>query len=324
MIENLKNIQDCSKKIAVNDGIVVPEIITASDIDKINRFTLFDPPDGTFLMLSPNLINEPDFLIRNIVKDDSLKMMCESFLGNGMINPVTVGCKDGQIIIIAGNRRLFAAKSVGMKFIPCIVKKGDPIILSLIENTQRQDLTPIQEAELYLKIKAHFGWSQKRLAKKLKMSTSNINAALKINELPDEIKNECRYCTKYSRRFFLEILRKKTSKSQIALFSRKKAKLFSDALKSPDETDEAKSDEEEGQGGNNRRAPHEILADKFHSSLSTAKRIQGTDLSREQLSELITLYTKLGEKLRKIGIAKSRVLDFFWRKCGIFRIKKEI
>ena len=97
---------------------------------------------------------------RSILDDDEQLSLNESVRENGIINPLTVNVIGREVIIIAGRRRLHAAKVAGLKTVPCFVKDKDPEIISLIENLHRKDLTPIQQAEAFSKLKIAKGIKQ--------------------------------------------------------------------------------------------------------------------------------------------------------------------
>jgi len=174
------------------------------------------------IQLSIDEIKEDFFKSRDIINDEEQKILTESIRENGLINIKTVQIFNDAYFLVAGNRRLRAAKEIGLETVPCIIKNGDPYILSLIENLHRKDLTPIQEAETCLKLKLVRRITQKELSKILKKSTTNMNDILRLNDLPDEIKNECRNDSNFSRRFFWEILKQKTQEKMVEKFRKNK------------------------------------------------------------------------------------------------------
>ena len=184
------------------------------------------PKDGEVIQLSIEEINEDFFKSRDIINDEEQKILTESIRENGLINAITVQVINDAFFLVAGNRRLHAAKEIGLKTVPCIIKNGDPYVLALIENLHRKDLTPIQEAETCLKLKLVHRITQKKLSKILKKSTTNMNDILRLNDLPDTIKNEWRNDSNFSRRFFLEILKQKTQEKRVEKFRKNKEKLM--------------------------------------------------------------------------------------------------
>ena len=113
----------------------------------------------------------------------SLDELAESIRLHGVITPITVrkGEKDGYYQIIAGERRWRAARQAGLEDIPAME-------LALIENLQRQDLNPIEEAEGYERLMKQFGLTQEQVSKRVVKSRSAVANALRLLALPTEVR----------------------------------------------------------------------------------------------------------------------------------------
>ena len=123
----------------------------------------------------------------------ALEELAESIRLHGVITPITVrhGEKDGYYQIIAGERRWRAARLAGLKEIPAMVLEageGEVMELALIENLQRQDLNPIEEAEGYDRLIQQFGLTQEEVANRVVKSRSAVSNALRLLGLPDEVR----------------------------------------------------------------------------------------------------------------------------------------
>ena len=123
----------------------------------------------------------------------ALEELAESIRLHGVITPITVrhGEKDGYYQIIAGERRWRAARLAGLKEIPAMVLEageGEVMELALIENLQRQDLNPIEEAEGYDRLMQQFGLTQEEVANRVIKSRSAVANALRLLGLPDEVR----------------------------------------------------------------------------------------------------------------------------------------
>ena len=123
----------------------------------------------------------------------TLEELAESIRLHGVITPITVrhGEKDGYYQIIAGERRWRAARLAGLKEIPAMVLEageGEVMELALIENLQRQDLNPIEEAEGYDRLMQQFGLTQEEIANRVVKSRSAVANALRLLGLPDEVR----------------------------------------------------------------------------------------------------------------------------------------
>lgn len=110
----------------------------------------------------------------------------------GMIQPVVVRRKQDGFEIVAGERRLRAAKSVGLKLIPALIMEGlskqTMLELTLVENVQREDLNPIEEAKGYKRLLEECGLTQKELSKRVGKDRSSIANTLRLLNLPEEVK----------------------------------------------------------------------------------------------------------------------------------------
>jgi ParB family chromosome partitioning protein len=121
---------------------------------------------------------------------EKLQELAESIKKNGIIQPILVTQRGGQLEIIAGERRLKAAKLAGLSKVPVIIREADEqqkLELAIIENIQRHDLNPIEEADSYLKLSQEFGLSQEAVAEKVHKSRSVVANRLRLLQLPVEI-----------------------------------------------------------------------------------------------------------------------------------------
>jgi len=140
--------------------------------------------------LKVSLIAPNRFQPRKNFKDSKLKELKESILEKGVIQPVIVRPTGEGYELIAGERRFRAVKELGYNEIPAIVKDvsdADSLELSLIENIQREELNPIEEANAYLDLVEKFDFSQEEISKAVGKDTSTISNALRILTLPKVI-----------------------------------------------------------------------------------------------------------------------------------------
>ncbi|MGN0299355.1 MAG: ParB/RepB/Spo0J family partition protein [Lachnospiraceae bacterium] len=137
--------------------------------------------------IEPNK-NQP----RKVFEDESLKELSESIRSYGVIQPIVVHSKGSGYEIIAGERRWRAARQAGLREIPVIIKdysEQEAAEVALIENVQRENLNPIEEAQAYQKLIQEYGMTQEELAKKVGKSRSLISNAVRFLKLPDEVKS---------------------------------------------------------------------------------------------------------------------------------------
>ena len=137
--------------------------------------------------IGPNK-NQP----RKTFDKEKLEALAESLKNHGMVQPVLVKKEtNGMYTIIAGERRWRAAKLAGLKEIPCIIKdysEKELMEIALIENLQREDLNPIEEAEGYRSLMKSFDMTQEDVAQRVGKSRSAVANALRLNNLCSEVK----------------------------------------------------------------------------------------------------------------------------------------
>lgn len=132
---------------------------------------------------------------RKDINDTALAQLSASILEKGILLPLVV-CEhgaEGRYQIIAGERRWRAAKMAGLDEVPVLVKDVTPLDrleLALIENIQRQDLNPLEEAQAYLRLVKEFHLTQEEVAKRVGKERSTVANALRINQLPDFAKQD--------------------------------------------------------------------------------------------------------------------------------------
>ena len=125
--------------------------------------------------------------------EEKLEELADSIRQNGIITPILVQeAPNGYYSIIAGERRWRAAKKAGLKEIPAIIKKLDEMKLfeiSLIENLQREDLNPVEEALGFEKLMSDYKLTQEEVAAKLSKSRSSVANSLRLLKLPKDVLN---------------------------------------------------------------------------------------------------------------------------------------
>lgn len=120
----------------------------------------------------------------------SLQSLAESIRSHGVVQPLLVRRRDSEFELIAGERRWRAAKLAGLTRVPVVVKEvPDESLLeiALIENIQREDLNPIEEAQAYKKLIETVGLTQEALASRVGRDRSYITNYLRLLRLPDDL-----------------------------------------------------------------------------------------------------------------------------------------
>ena len=122
--------------------------------------------------------------------DASLSSLTESIRAHGVVQPILVRRMGDRYEIVAGERRWRAAKQAGLRSIPAVVRDvadEDLLEIALIENLQREDLNPIEEAQAYSKLIDTVGLTQEALAERVGRDRSYITNYLRLLKLPDDI-----------------------------------------------------------------------------------------------------------------------------------------
>lgn len=129
---------------------------------------------------------------RKTFDEEALKELAESIKSHGVIQPVVVRKKDDYYEIIAGERRWRAARMAGLKEIPVVIGQySDSEIseIALIENIQREDLTPIEEAKAYKALIDEYGITQEELSSRLSKSRPKIANTIRLLKLEQEVQD---------------------------------------------------------------------------------------------------------------------------------------
>ncbi|HPU57960.1 MAG TPA: ParB/RepB/Spo0J family partition protein [Candidatus Avimonas sp.] len=141
------------------------------------------------LMIPVNEIQPNPDQPRREFSYEKLLELAQSISENGLLQPITVTLKDCKPVLVAGERRLRAAKIAGIKEIPCIVIEADrsrAALLALLENLQREDMNCFEEAEGIRKLIKDYGLTQEEVAHQLGCAQSTVANRLRILKLTEE------------------------------------------------------------------------------------------------------------------------------------------
>jgi ParB family chromosome partitioning protein len=151
----------------------------------------------TALDLDIDLLEPNDYQPRAQMEDDRLQDLTQSIKSNGIIQPIVVRkLESGRYQIIAGERRWRAAQRAGLGKVPVVIKdvgaddKQRRLEMALIENIQRENLNPIEEAHAYQKLVEEFGLKHDDIAAQVGKDRSSIANTLRLLRLPEEVQAE--------------------------------------------------------------------------------------------------------------------------------------
>ena len=155
---------------------------------------------------------------RQIMGD--LSELMASISEKGIIEPIIVRQRRGRFQIVAGERRYQAAAQVGLEELPVVIRDVDDaelIEIALIENLQRRDLSPFEEAEALHTLARDHGFTHEDLARRLGKSRTSVTESLSLNTMPDEVRELCRLADISSKSLLLQVVRQVDPKKMIAL-----------------------------------------------------------------------------------------------------------
>jgi ParB family chromosome partitioning protein len=166
--------------------------------------------------LDPNP-NQP----RQVMGD--LSELIASIAEQGIIEPLVVRQRGERFQIVAGERRYQAAVQVGLRELPVVVRDVDDtevIELALIENLQRKDLTPFEEAEALQALSERCSYTHEDLARRLGKSRTSITESLTLTGMPEEVRNLCRLADISAKSLLLQVVRQETPQKMTALIEK--------------------------------------------------------------------------------------------------------
>ncbi len=126
---------------------------------------------------------------RQAMNQEKLQELADSIAAHGLIQPLVVTRTSGKYQLIAGERRWRASQLAGLTTVPVIVKETTPqqmLELALVENIQRADLNPLEEAEAYAQLMEEFGLTQEAVAERVGKSRTAVANTVRLLHLPEE------------------------------------------------------------------------------------------------------------------------------------------
>lgn len=168
-------------------GKGLDSLIPAGEGKSKNGQTQIDTPDKmvNISKVEPN----PDQPRKNFAEDE-LEELADSIKKIGIFQPILVQDKGDHYMIVAGERRWRAALKAGLKEVPVIIKnytEEEIVIISLLENIQRVDLNPIEEAQTYKKLIDTYKYKQDEVAEKVSKSRTAVTNSMRLLKLSDEV-----------------------------------------------------------------------------------------------------------------------------------------
>jgi ParB family transcriptional regulator, chromosome partitioning protein len=163
---------------------------------------------------------------RKTFNEQTLNELAASIAKQGVLQPIIIRKNDNEdidteFILIAGERRFRASKIAKLEQIPVLFSNGDPEEIALIENLQRDDLKPIEEAEAYQRVIASHNYTHEQLSGVVGKSRTTISELLTLIDLPESVKEQCRTADT-PKSVLLEIAKRKDHEEMIFLYEKVK------------------------------------------------------------------------------------------------------
>ena len=172
-------------------------------------------------MIAIDLIDPNPHQPRQVMGD--LSELIASIAEKGIIEPIVVRQRGERFQIVSGERRYQASIQAGLRELPVVIREVDDtevIELALIENLQRKDLTPFEEAEALHGLAERCGYTHEDLARRLGKSRTSITESLALCNMPEEVRNLCRLADISSKSLLLQVVRQEAPEKMTALVER--------------------------------------------------------------------------------------------------------
>ncbi len=147
---------------------------------------------GGLMQLALDQIAPNPYQPRRMFNEASIEELARSVREHGIVQPLVVSRAGDHYNLVAGERRYRAAQRAGLETVPVIVKelaqKGEALEIALIENIQREDLNPMEEASAYQQLHQDFGLTQEEISRRVGKERSTIANFLRLLKLPDPVK----------------------------------------------------------------------------------------------------------------------------------------
>jgi ParB family transcriptional regulator, chromosome partitioning protein len=209
-----------------------------------------------------------------------LRELAESIREKGVLEPLLVRFvpREDCYYIISGERRYHAARAAGLREVPCIEKTADDaetLEIGLIENMQRKDLTPFEEADGLHRLSTQFEYTHEDVAKKIGKARSSVTETLSLRNIPDSLRRKCIEQGIVSKSLLLQIARQPSEK--------KMAEMLRRILQGGLTRDEARRERREDQAGPQRPQPFIFHFEPENESYKFRIQFKKSHVSRDEL-----------------------------------------
>jgi ParB family transcriptional regulator, chromosome partitioning protein len=209
-----------------------------------------------------------------------LRELTDSVREKGVLEPLLVRFvpREDCYYLISGERRYHAARAAGLREVPCIEKTADDaetLEIGLIENIQRKDLTPFEEAEGLHRLATQFEYTHEDVARKIGRARSSVTETLSLRNIPDGLRRKCIEQGIVSKSLLLQIARQPTEKKMVEMLRR--------ILQGGLTRDEARRERREEQSGPQRPQPFIFQFEPESETFKFRIQFKKSHVSRDEL-----------------------------------------
>jgi len=209
-----------------------------------------------------------------------LRELTESIRVKGVLEPLLVRFvpREDCYYIISGERRYHAARAAGLRELPAIEKVADDaetLEIALIENIQRKDLTPFEEADGLQRLADQFDYTHEDVAKKIGRARSSVSETLLLRNIPEPIRKKCVEHGLLSKSLLLQIAKQQTEKKMLEMFAR--------ILQGGLTRDEARKERAEEKTGPQRPQPFVFQYEPENETFKFRLQFRKSSVSRDEL-----------------------------------------
>ncbi len=149
-------------------------------------------PSNLVVNLAISDVDKNPFQTRLVDDDDALEELADSIKANGVVQPIVVrpAAEEGRYILILGERRLHASKKAGKTHVPALVRRvaeQQAAEMTIVENLQREDLSPMEQAESFRVLSSKFSMTQQQIAERVGLSRVSVANYMRLLKLPREV-----------------------------------------------------------------------------------------------------------------------------------------
>jgi len=209
-----------------------------------------------------------------------LRELSESIREKGVLEPLLVRfvLREDCYYIISGERRYHASRAAGLREVPCIEKMADDaetLEIALIENIQRKDLTPFEEADGLHRLATQFEYTHEDVARKIGRARSSVTETLSLRNIPESLRKKCVEHGIISKSLLWQIARQPTEKKMIEMMHR----IMQGGLT----RDEARRERRDEQGGPQRPRPFLFQFEPENESFKFRIQFKKSHVTRDEL-----------------------------------------